>query len=157
TSGAHPIRLPWQRRCPWRIPPEACVGGRREGDILLRVLPEGSGATLPGTGATSGPDWWASSRPQLVKRPATRHSPPRTWTTTVRLHFHHTGCRISGINDWWRIRLRRQKSLSDPIAAGPILPRPRLADPRWESTTRITVGSTPNCLRVECLTRPRSP
>jgi hypothetical protein len=32
-------------------------------------------------------------------RPATRHPPPDLWTTRTRLHFHHTGCRISDIND----------------------------------------------------------
>jgi hypothetical protein len=26
-----------------------------------------------------------------------------TSATTARPHFHHTGCRISGISDWWRI------------------------------------------------------
>jgi hypothetical protein len=26
-----------------------------------------------------------------------------------RCHFHHTGCRIGGISDWWRIRLSRRK------------------------------------------------
>src|SRR5262245_23311910 len=71
--------------------------------------PRGSGGDNTGYGATSGPDWWASSRPQLVKRPPTRHSPPTPRTTTARLHFHHSGCRISGISDWWRIRRRRRK------------------------------------------------
>src|SRR5262249_25096013 len=36
---------------------------------LLHVLPRGRGATPR-------PDWWASSRPQLVKRPLARHRPP---------------------------------------------------------------------------------
>ena len=57
--------------------------------------------------ATSGPDCWASSRPRLIKRPVTRHPPPVFWITRTRLHFHHTGCRISGISDCWRIRLGR--------------------------------------------------
>jgi hypothetical protein len=40
---------------------EAGGGGRREGDILLRGLPEASGGDKTGYVATSGPDCWASS------------------------------------------------------------------------------------------------
>src|SRR3954454_21058134 len=39
----------------------------------------------------------------MCQRPPTRHPPPAPRTTTPRPHFHHTGCRISDINDWWRI------------------------------------------------------
>src|SRR5262249_33017997 len=39
----------------------------------------------------------------VYRRPPTRRPPPAPWTTKARPHFHHTGCRISGINDCWRI------------------------------------------------------
>src|SRR4051794_29235532 len=77
------------RRCPWRTPPEACAGGRRGGRHSAPRAPRGAGGDNTGYGATSGPDCWASSRPQLIKWPATRHPPPTPWTTTARPHFHH--------------------------------------------------------------------
>src|SRR5512135_1837061 len=45
----------------------------------------------------------------VYQRPPTRHPPPVSWTTRTRPHFHHTGCRISDINDCWRIRLGRPR------------------------------------------------
>src|SRR4051794_32487782 len=44
----------------------------------------------------------------VYQRPPTRRPPPILWTTRTRPHFHHTGCRISGIKDCWTV-----ESLSD--------------------------------------------
>src|SRR5262245_12007822 len=83
---------------------EAGAGGRRKAEVsLLHVLTR-----------ERGPQYRVRSdvRARLVgelgasmcQRPATRHPPPAPRTTTPCPHFHHTGCRISDINDWWRIR-----------------------------------------------------
>jgi hypothetical protein len=93
------------------------------GDILLRVLPRGRGAVIPGTGRRPGQTVRRArglSRSNSL-RPTTD---PRVYQ--VRRHLHHTGCRISGIGDGWRIRRGRQGS-RDPRpsvmdrAAGPSL------------------------------------
>src|SRR5271157_4379605 len=42
-TADHSSVPPARNWCPWRAPPEACAGGRREGDILLCVLPKSRG------------------------------------------------------------------------------------------------------------------
>ncbi len=57
-------------------PPEAGGGGRRSGRQSAPRAPPRSGGDNIGYGATSRPDCWARSRPQLIPRPLARHSPP---------------------------------------------------------------------------------
>jgi Plasmid pRiA4b ORF-3-like protein len=89
-SGGGPRRTSrWESFC------SACSPGFRgrqdrvRGDVRARLLGE--------LGAS------------VNQRPPTRHPPPASWTTRTRPHFHHTGCRISGISDCWRIRPGRPK------------------------------------------------
>ena len=57
-------------------PPEAGVGGRREGRHSAPRAPRGTGGDNTGYGAKSGPDCWASSGPQCINglRPDTHTS-----------------------------------------------------------------------------------
>ena len=86
----------WRGTSQWKAICSTCspgVGGRQyrvRSDVQARLVGE--------LGAS------------VCQRPPTRHPPPALWITITQAHFHHTGCRISGISDWWRIRLRRRRS-----------------------------------------------
>ena len=73
-SGAGPVTMA-QTLAPVGPSQEACDKGRREGDILLRVLPKSRGATIPGTQRRPG-QTGQRARGSTVDRPPTRHTPP---------------------------------------------------------------------------------
>src|SRR5271157_6059513 len=91
-TADHSSVPPARNWCPWRAPPETSVGGRREGDILLRVLPKSRGQQyrvrsdvrarlIRGLEAPLKLGLLPDTRPQLPK------------TTKRSLNFHHSGCR----------------------------------------------------------------
>src|SRR5262249_13348762 len=71
-------------------------------DNLLHVLPRGWGATRPGPGRRPG-QTGGRARGLSWSNGLWPATDLRIRVYQNRRHFHHTGCRISGISDWWRI------------------------------------------------------
>ena len=69
------------------------------GVSLLHVLPDGGGQQYRVRSDVRARLSGGLEAP-LIYRPVTRSPPPTPLTTKARPHFHHTGCRISDINDY---------------------------------------------------------
>jgi hypothetical protein len=86
----------------WRIRRRPVAGDVAVEDTLLHVLPRSRGAIGPGTGRCPG---------QTVGRARGLSGSHGLWPAAdlrvpvyqSRRYFHHSGCRISGISDCWRI------------------------------------------------------
>jgi hypothetical protein len=72
-------------------PPEACVGGRRKGEILLHVLPKRRGQQYRVRGDVQARLTRGLDAPMIIGLRLDAHLRPEA--TTARPHFHHTGCR----------------------------------------------------------------
>ena len=69
------------------------------GVSLLDVLPDGRGQHYRVRSDVRARRSGGLEAP-LISRPVTRSPPPTPLTTKARPYFHHTGCRISDINDY---------------------------------------------------------
>ena len=108
-------------------------------DNLLHVLPRSRGATRPGTGRRPGQTGGRARGLSWSNGlwPAT-DLPIRVYQN--RRHFHHTGCRISGISDWWRIPRQRSMSQSSGRTGCPGKGKPRSLTPDTNSPPVSLLG-----------------